>query len=239
MIQPSESHSIRRFENDFQKALQRREHLLTESRFSVVSGTGELAIIMSLRPDHRLIPRTIKETGADWDECIAMQQDAVREQAQRIESERGAKHQDIRTYRATGDSFDWVLGKNSRHISDIVLIGHGSINGVWSEDRKRNYGWRDASKAARYLLDGVVEQRSCGHFPLKPGTNVPFGTFVVRHFSNVLAATGKFLPDIDTLDGIFQPIFDDSERIDDQIAKLNREYAHQAVIKDGAPLLKN
>ena len=171
------------------------------------SGLGKLAIIVSRVPDHNstLTPRE--------------QHQAFLEEAERLKQERAEQHQDV-VIRRIAVASDMKFDFGDPEVTDIILIGHGSISAMWT-DGGRNFDWRMAARSARSLKQGKVEQRMCGNLPTKKFTNglggvieelphrysVPLGTFAVSNLSNVTAAIGMKIPEVHPSDDLFQPVF--------------------------------
>jgi hypothetical protein len=109
-----------------------------------------------------------------------------------------------------------------RDVSDLVLIGHGSISCFWTDGKSRNYDWRDVSKSANHLKTGIIEQRICGHLPEKVKLHVPLGTFALANLENLYAAPGKQLPDDqDPGDAVMERVYSNHIPLLDQIRHLN------------------
>ena len=228
LTEPSRSH--RRLLKDIDKAAEKRLHLLDEQKFSLPSGEGKLAIIVSRVPDYRT-----KNVSAE------QQHKAFLEEAYRLQQQRLSDHQEvmIRPIAVVGDmKFDF----GDPEVTDIIMIGHGCISSMWA-DGGRYFDWHDAAKATSFLKQGKIEQRMCGNLPSKKSkTNelgilateelphkysVPLGTFAVRELVNVTAATGMSIPDVDPSDELFRPIFSATHiSVPEQIQVFNETYAN-------------
>lgn len=94
-------------------------------------------------------------------------------------------------------------------VSDVVLIGHGSLSSVYLDDGK-TYNWHDVALAATHLKKGVIIQRFCSNNLRK--LSVPLGTFAASEHSNVIATVDRtFDPDHDASDEeLLGPVTDSS-----------------------------
>lgn len=197
-----------------------RQHKIDSDRLSLPSGDGLLSIIVSGQKKKRSID-TYDSKGRD--------PFYFRLEAERLEAERVAEHQDVVVrHRATPDVLSADLG--NPEITDIILIGNGSINSILLgitrfSGKELYFNWRHAARAASTLKQGRIEQRMCGHFPFASHRNVPLGTFAVSDLANVVAAPSAVIPDHDPDDGLFQPFMDESSGPFAQIQSLNNRYA--------------
>jgi len=157
------------------------------------------------------------------------------EEAERLREERRTRHQhvDIRSRALAQDmAFDFA----DPEVTDIILIGHGNISSLWT-DNDKYFDRQDAAKAVRHLKQGMVEQRMCGNFADRPEEvakpnderqprfRVPLGTFVVCEPANVLAAVNKVVPDVNPPDELFQPVYANGQPLLPQIYALNEQFA--------------
>ena len=85
-------------------------------------------------------------------------------------------------------SSDTVSMIQSPHITDIVVIGHGSLTDV--DFPEGSMDWWDASIQTTHLKTGQFVQRICGHFSRR--LNVPLGTFVVADQRQVIAPVKEY-----------------------------------------------
>jgi hypothetical protein len=219
-----ESRHNKRLVKQIEKASERRERLLQRGKLSLPSGQGILSIVVSRVPSHRskLSPRD--------------QHKAFLEEAYKLQQERLPDHQNVITRRIAAIG-DMRLDFGDPEITDIIMIGHGSISNLWTEGGT-HFDWRLAAKAASSLKQGKIEQRMCGNFPKKGGKtdgqpmpeavprySVPLGTFAVSVFTNLTAAVAKAIPDTHPGDHHFQPVYAESGDILGQILALNEQYA--------------
>lgn len=218
---PTTQRKIRRFKSDLAKADRKRELLLSEGRLSIESGAGKLAILVSTKPSRLYSKHAAERLGITEQTYLNRQIESFENEASRISDKRADQHRSITRLYATESNLERAFG--SQLVSDIVLIGHGSINSIWSQDG--NFDWIKASRSTEYLKQGVVEQRTCGHFPNNDARNVPLGTFAVSNFSNVLAIAGYGTTDSDPGDGVFRPVFNDRDDIMIQLRDLNQKHA--------------
>jgi hypothetical protein len=137
---------------------------------------------------------------------------------------------------------DMKIDFGDREVTDIILIGHGSISAMWADNGK-HFDWQTAARAASYLKQGKLEQRMCGNLPYKkaesdiPGAghieelphkySVPLGTFAVSELANLTAATGMSIPNVNPADELFRPVFPCSKAsVPEQIQAFNEMYAN-------------
>lgn len=226
-----EGRSHKRLLKDIQKASEKREHLLETGKTSLPSGLGKLAIIVSRAPDYhsKLSP---KEQYA-----------AFLEEAERLQQERSKDHQQV-TLSPMAVISDIKVNFGDYDVTDIMLIGHGSIGCIWAEDG-RYFDWRDAARAASFLKQGRIEQRMCGNLPSKKGKvgdieveelphkySVALGTFAVTNLENVVAAVGRKVPDVNPSDELFQPVYlNHGTTAPEAISTLNQVYGEQPTVR--------
>jgi len=208
------------FEKNLSKANKKRAEMLADRMFSVESGMGRLAIVVSDRADHFNAVQRSNNLGISYSEYLRMQIRGFEAESERIKAERGSQHELVARLYATDTNFSNIF--SNPLYSDVVLIGHGSISSIWTRGEKKNFDWQNVSKMATHLKRGVVEQRMCGAFPLADGMNVPLGTFAVSQLSNLRAATGMYIADDDPGDAVFTPVYNDREGLMYQIQNLNQ-----------------
>ena len=202
------SRSLKRTQNHIAKASLRRQDLLDKQKLSLPSGDGVLSIIVSKSADQKAT--TIPEE----------QYKAFIEEAERLAHEREQSHQEVRI-RPFAVPLDIKMELASPEVTDVIMIGHGSIGCLWT-DGGGYLGWKEVAKATNYLKQGRIEQRMCGSFPLQ--YNIPLGTFAVTSLSNVWAAPNLVVPDVNPADELFRPIYNDSDGVRKQIEALNEAY---------------
>jgi hypothetical protein len=224
------SRSQKRLIKDIAKLSERRERLLDKGKLSLPSGEGLLAIIVSRVPDYHseLSPRE--------------QHKAFLEEAERIGQERSKDHHAV-AVRPMPATASMRMDFADPEITDIILIGHGSIGCLWV-DGGRYFDWHMAAKAAHTLKQGRIEQRMCGNLPPKTGKtrdmkaesiphkySVALGTFAVSNLGNVLAAAGREVSEINPPDELFQPIYTSHGTAPEEIEAFNQMYGEQPTIR--------
>lgn len=209
MKEKSSSRSIQRAQKRVAKAVERREDLLDRGKLSLSSGQGVLSIIVSGAPDYKT-----KMTPEQQYSCF-------REEAERLSADRAKEHQAVRII-PRAFPMDIKMELANEEVTDITLIGHGSIGDFWVDGRNKHFGWGDISKAASHLKQGVFEQRTCGNFPLS--YNVPLGTFAVASLGNLRAAPNIIVPNNNPPENLFRPVFNDVDGLRQQIEALNQQY---------------
>ena len=223
------SKSHKRLLKDIERASEARDKKLERGRISLPSGEGILSIIVSHAPDY--VSRISPEG----------QRKAFLEEAEKIREERAGDHDQI-LIRRRAVPIDMKLDFADERVTDIVLIGHGSLSSMWAEGGK-NFDWRMAAKSTDRLKTGKIEQRMCGNLPSKKEVidgqvkeilphqyTVPLGTFAVTSLDNVIAATGKKIPDICPPDELFEPVFADNGSPIDLIRELNDKFMHEPTV---------
>lgn len=216
--------SQKRFDKYLAKAESKRNTMLLRGNFSLETEVGRLAIVVSKVADHHSAAehhRSKKEM--DYDDHLRWQIEIFEEEAELIKSQQTVLGKEARIYSATNYNLKYIFANET--ISDVTLIGHGSINTIWCNDPKRNFDWRSVSAATTHLKTGRIEQRMCGHFPAEKGMNLPFGTFAVVSLGQVYAATGRMLPNTIPENTVFDPVFQDEIPLRQQIVDLNEKYS--------------
>lgn len=217
--------SHKRFEKYVSSAARDHQAKLENGKLSLLSGAGILKIIVSRTPDHR------RSSGNP-----RQQHRVFLEEAEMLKEERDSQHALVQIQRIAHVG-DMQLDFANPEISDIILIGHGSISALWGEAR-RNFDWRLAARAAKNLKQGKIEQRMCGDWPNKrpfdaespthdprDSYTVALGTFAVTNFTNVIAAAGKVIPDEHPAADLFEPVYEQNDNILGQIQALNDRHA--------------
>ena len=222
MKEVAPSRSQKRLMKHLSKAAERHDRLLDEDKVSLESGLGQLAIIVSSRKNFRSVYTNPSELGRETRYFV--------EEAERLAAERASRHQEV-VVRRRAVARDMALDFANPEVTDIILIGHGSIECMWT-DPKGYFTWRDAAKSAVRLKRGKIEQRMCGDFSTTAPYQVPLATFAVADFRDVLAATGKVIPDRDPADALFQPVYDGSGDVLAQIDALNERYMGNTTVAD-------
>jgi len=198
------------FHNKLDNAVENRLRKFEQGKLSLPSGAGRLVIVASQAIDLR----------APIDE--SEQRRHVNELADRLAAERAHLHQEVVVARHVAPlvmNMDLV----DPTVTDMILIGHGSIGNFWGENGVR-IDWQDVNEAMSkrgVLKQGSIEQRTCGHFAVN--TAVPWGTFAVSDQRNLVAATGVPVDDIRD-DTMFKPIYDKPHNTVEDIIALNQRH---------------
>lgn len=223
MKNPEDSKTYRRLHKRVVKAAAARERKLDSGKLSVPSGLGRLSIIVS--------SRATWPTMMDEDRVREEHQDRL-EEAERLREERIGQFAEI-VIRPRAFIRDLKMDFANPDVSDICLIGHGTINGLLTNSNGKYFSWEDAARSAGHLKQGRIEQRMCGTFPTDLRYPVALGTFAVSHVSNVIAAVGVAveLPGGKSRDHLFTPIYNEEEHIIDQIERLNERH-HNPVLAE-------
>lgn len=176
-------------------------------RLSLPSGMGKLAIFPSNYT-------TSKSNVSEKD-----QRDGFRVEAEMLAEQRLGQHQEVQVHQAAYNG-QIKAALRDPEVTDIIVIGHGSIGCFWADGFTKNFNWKDVAGATGSLKQGRFEQRTCGSF--RTAYNVPLGTFAVSQLENVIAAPGKNLPDLGVQDSAFVPVFQPgAETANDVIDRLN------------------
>lgn len=204
-----DSRSLKRTHKRIAKAAARRDDLLEKGKLSLPSGQGILSIIVSGDADHKtnLSP--------------AAQHKHFMEEAERLRAERQSQHQHV-NIQPRAVALDIGFDLADKEVTDIIMIGHGSIGALWLDGGKGKLDWEKVVKKTAFLKRGKFEQRMCGNFPLD--YNVPLGTFAVESLSSVIASPNIIVPNIHPDDSLFIPIYNDVDGLRQQIGALNDKY---------------
>lgn len=207
-----ESRNEKRLRRQAVRAAQERERKLEAGQLSLPSDKGKLVIAVSrVRSSHNLYGSNGKDPNY------------FRLEAERLKAERSGDNQEVvLRERATPAQMRRDFG--DPEVSDIILVGNGTINAL-PLDGGQYFDWWDAARAATTLKQGRIEQRMCGNFPSEIPYHVPLGTFVVSNLENVIAATGKIVPDRYPHDELFQPAYAGPDDPFAQIQALNELHA--------------
>lgn len=190
-----------------------------DPQVSLPSDLGKLAIVVSGAPG------SVK-LGYDKEE-----HEYLIDVAEGLAEEKASLHGGVEVrHRANLDELKAFF--RDPEVSDITLIGHGSISRLWLDSGAKDFHWLDAARAATRLKAGTVEQRTCGHFGCV--YTVPLGTFAVTQLSNVKAALGQIIPREGAADeSLFTPVLNDSDDVLKQIDELNSKYMGMVVGDQG------
>jgi len=204
--------SYRKTLHKIESAEQKRQELLRKGKLSLPSDEGKLVIVVSGRAAN---------ADAHSPQKIKAQHDARLVEARQLADERRPLHKDV-VIRERAVPADLRFDFADRTVSDIVMIGHGTLNSIWADDGGY-FTWQDVAHRTDYLKQGVFEQRTCGHLPMEMGLCVPLGTFAVADALDVRAALGEWvpLPDGSSRAHLFHPVYTDNETVVDQIVAIN------------------
>lgn len=108
-----------------------------------------------------------------------------------------------------------------KEVSDMVFIGHGSIDKFWL-DNGHSLGWGRVAKYAKYLKQGRLEQRMCGNF--NHFSAVPMGTFALWDQRDLVAPLGEEIDDVCPDETLFGPVYDKPNNSTDDILNLIRYF---------------
>jgi hypothetical protein len=213
-----ESRNEKRLRKQAVRAAKERKCKLEDGgQLSLPSDKGKLVIAVSrVRSSHDLYDSKGKDPQY------------FRLEAERLEEERAGDHQEV-VLRERASTAQMRRDFGDSEVSDIILIGNGTINAL-SLDGGQYFDWRDAARSATTLKQGRVEQRMCGNFPSEIPYHVPLGTFAVSELTSVIAAAGEVIPDHDPPDERFQPVFSSPDDPLGQIQGLNNRFAGMAPI---------
>ncbi len=219
------------FDKKLLKAVNKRHALMEQDEFSISDRQGELAIFVSeARPKPTQTLPLLQSTNLMIQErehihSFDQQIEFFHIEASRIKCEREAKHHYATIGRATKFMVDMALADKS--ISSIVVIGHGSVNGVDLEDKAevKVYDWWDVSKASTHLKQGSFEQRTCAGFAREEG-NIPMGTFALKTLSKVLIPDKPYIAENSPSDSQFFRIYSDQVGVFEQIRAMNTVNPH-------------
>lgn len=224
MLRSQEPRSHRRLVSAIERQAVAREKKLAAGKLSLPSGEGILAIIVSNQPDSN------SPTPDD------RQRQAFHNEAERLQEQRRTAHQEV-VIRRRAVARDIKFDLTDPEITDVIMIGHGSIGCLWTEKNGR-LDWHMVAKATSALKQGKIEQRMCGGFRkqraeygatreerIYQNYSVPLGTFAVSNLGNLLAAPNVIVPDVNPPDALFKPVFADEQDVVAQIAALNEQHA--------------
>ena len=199
--------SERRFHRDVNRAVENRNKKLESGRISLPYGMGKMVIVVSNNFDHRseLTPE--------------QQSKAFHDEADRIKEANLSVHQGVEI-RRRAEPLDLAMDLTDKEVTDLTLIGHGSISDFWTESGG-HFGWRDFDRHTKYLKQGKITQRVCGHYAVSD--SVASGTFAVTDQTNVIAPVGLRIPDINPPENLFVPVYDKSDLSAEEIIALTKE----------------
>lgn len=85
---------------------------------------------------------------------------------------------------------DFAAAIKDETISDIVVIGNGTLGRVFIPAPDKRIGWGHVGRMTEHLKTGRFIQRLCGGTP--DALNVPLGILAARSHSSVLAPIQKY-----------------------------------------------
>lgn len=226
MNTPETSRSYRRLQKNLVKAAANRERKLELGKLSLESSEGKLVIVVS---SHAPFPDRLdhKKTKEDHEARLA--------EAEKISRERSGQYGGI-VIRPKAYIPDIQIDFMDREVSDICMIGHGSINGFMTDSEGEYFTWQHAARTASRLKQGKIEQRTCARFPSELSCPVAVGTFAVANIENVYAAVGEIVPLPEegvSREHLFRPVYNGQEHVLDQIQHLNNQH-HRQPLQDVA-----
>jgi hypothetical protein len=212
---PKLSRSEKRLRKDLVKAVGKREGLLRAGKLSLPSGEGVLSIIVSGRGTY---------PGILDHETVEREHEARLQEAKAVKKKLEHQHKGGVLIRPRAYIQDIKFDLADPIVTDLIFMGHGTINGICTDDDSRYFSWQDASRASNHLKQGVVEQRMCGHFSSDISLSVPMGTFLVSKLADLRAAVGVVLPLADASNSrehLFETVFTAEEPLIEQVLALN------------------
>ncbi len=211
MSQESLSKNQRRFASRLGHEVKEHERKLLNAHVSVQSRVGKLAIIVSNR---------VFKYG-EYD--ARTQREAFHDEADEIAELRSGCYGGIEIRRAA-KAPEIARDLGDKEVSDMIFIGHGSISGIWL-DTGQTLRWRNVAKHTRYLKQGRIEQRMCGHF--SDYDSVPMGTFALLDQRGLIAPVGAEIDDVDPDETLFRPVYEKSLNTAKDILALIRSFDDQ------------
>ncbi len=200
------SRSARRHDKTLQSAIEKRADLLDGGKLSVPAGAGKLAILYSTATNYH------SDLHADHQKL------AFRNEAHAISEKSG---RDMTIIDIVSDmSMRFAL--RDPEVSDVVVIGHGSIGDLWY-GQGAHYDWRNVAKDASHLKQGEFVQRVCGNFTSN-GRSVALGTFAVADLASLIAPVGKYIEDAEPDESVFSPVYVPHIDLAEQIEQLNQKH---------------
>lgn len=232
---PQLTRSEKRFTRDLNQLNETRNRLIDEGRFSLEQGLGRLVIIVSTDPDYNFIRDWAAEgkkyTHRDVDDYVSYQKRAFIEEGEKLTEayRRNKTHQEV-NLKTAAYSKDIELDIQDPEVTDMILIGHGSI-GCFRLNGGGNLDWKDLANMNRrrllnkgHLKQGNFIQRTCGTFSK---LTVPLGASVALDLTLVIAPAGETVADVHPDEQLFKPVFSSNENFIDQVIDLNTRFSHQ------------
>ena len=183
----------RHFVHLLEKYSDRRQRLLEAGKLSLPSHEGCHMVIVSPAADYNssLTPEQQKTVFLTEGERIA-------EELTRLKRFGGV------TLTRTVNDTEFGMAIKDPEVSDITLIGHGSISALMMPQGV-SYDWQDVARAANTnLKQGVFMQRTCGNVYKR---RVPLATFMMADMTNYYGAIGVSVPEEHPSDELFVPLY--------------------------------
>ncbi len=207
---PTEKH-VRRFNSRLRRAVKEHDKKLDNGDVSLPSRIGKLVIVVSNR-----VFKYSQYTAE-------VQRDAFHEEADAIADLREGYYGGVEI-RRSAIGLDIVQDLEDREVSDMIMIGHGAIDCFWL-DSGGSLRWRAVAQHARYLKQGRIEQRMCGHF--NSFDAVPMGTFALQDQQKLVATVGETIDDVVPDESLFRSVYHKSQNSADDINALIKQYELQ------------
>ena len=205
----------RHFMNVLERYHQQRSDFLARGKVSVPSAEGTHSVLVSTRPDWGS-----KYSPDEQMQIFIEEGEMVQERLQRT-----GQYGEVVLRRAIND-IELGMAIRDPEVSDLTLIGHGSISDIWVNP-DHTYDWQDVARASRHLKLGTVTQRTCGNAYKR---RVPWATFLMKDMRNYYAALGRRVPEKDPDDDLFMPVFTEETVSVEGVVRLM-----QAHIQPAAP----
>lgn len=202
----------KRFRKELQKANDKHDSLLQAGKISVAPEFGKLAIVAS------------QGTTCDSDFSQNRQVAIFSEEAETLKyGEIASGYSGAEVFHAA-TATDVKLVLLDSEIAGVILVGHGSISALRLKN-DRHFDWHDASRTSNHLKQGHFVQRMCGSYALY--NSAPLGTFIVTDQTNITAAIGEAIDDVDPDEESFVRIYSNAKNSVDDIIALRDHYIYQ------------
>lgn len=183
----------RHFVHLLEKYSDKRIKLLDSGKLSLPSSEGRHIVIVSPAADYnsKLTPEAQKEVFITEGERIAE------------ELEKTKKFGEVALLRTVND-IEFGMTIKDPEVSDITLIGHGSISALMMPQGV-SYDWQDVARAATTnLKQGEFMQRTCGNVY---GRRLPLATFMMADMRRYYGAMGASVPEEHPPSELFVPVY--------------------------------
>lgn len=211
MSKRSSGHNRQRFVRRLTAEVREHKRKLHAERISLPSQLGKLVIVVSNR-----VSKEGGHTAQEQREAFHAEADQIAEQRKRTGSYGAVE------VRRSAEAATIAQDLGDKEVSGIILIGHGAIDRFWLDvgDKLR---WRNVAAQARYLKQGQIEQRMCGHF--RDYDSVPLGTFAMLDQRHLVAPVGVKIDDVHPDEAAFRPVYEKPVNTVDDIRNLIKQYA--------------